>query len=50
MASKSATSDMLEIVPFGFDVEVDKGFLIENECIVRGIGCIDPMKLLEKQS
>lgn len=36
-------------IPFGWAVEVDKGFLIENQCAPLGVVCIRPMKLLEKQ-
>ena len=28
----TAVTKILEQVPFGFAVEVDKGFLIENDC------------------
>ena len=35
---------MLHIIPCCSKVEVDKGFLIENECALLGIGCVRPMK------
>lgn len=41
---------IIQSVPFGLAVEVDKGFLIENVCVLLGIGCVNLMKLLEKQS
>jgi hypothetical protein len=46
----TAVSDVLKCVPFGMAVEVDKGFLIENECALLGINCVRPMKLVDKQT
>ena len=46
----TAVSTILESVPFGMAVEVDKGFLIENECALLGIVCIRPMKFLNGQT
>jgi hypothetical protein len=46
----TAVSVVLKYVPFGMAVEVDKGFLIENECALLGINCIRPMKLVDKQT
>ena len=41
---------ILRIVPYRFAVKVGKGFLIENQCVLRGIVCIRPMKMLNKQT
>ena len=46
----TAVSKILEQVPYGFAVEVDKGFLIENDCALLGILSIRPMKMLDKQT
>ena len=46
----AAVSRTLKCVPFGMAVEVDKGFLIENECALLGINCVRPMKLLDGQA
>lgn len=46
----TAVSAILNIVPYGFEVEVGKGFLIENKCVLLGISCVCPMKLMKKQS
>ena len=43
-------SDILGGVPHGVSVEVDKGFLIENECALRGIGCVRLIKLINNQT
>ena len=43
-------TEILAQIPYGFPVEVDKGFLIENQCAMHGIVCIRPMKFLEKQA
>ncbi len=43
-------TEILEQIPFGCAVEVDKGFLIENDCAMLGIYCIRPVKFLEKQT
>ena len=40
---------MLHTVPCGSKVEVNKGFLIENECTLLGIGCVRPMKIVDGQ-
>ena len=34
---------------FGYVVEVDKGFLIKNDCALIGVITIRPMKLLKNQ-
>ena len=46
----TAVSTILDELPFGTAVEVDKGFPIENECALQGIKCVRPMKLLKHQS
>ena len=46
----TAISGVLDIVLHGMSVAVDKGFLIKNECAVRGIGCVRPMKLMDNQT
>ncbi|KAL7537784.1 hypothetical protein ACHAXR_008075 [Thalassiosira sp. AJA248-18] len=46
----TAVTKILDHIPFGCAVEVDKGFLIENECALLGIVSIRPMKMLEKQT
>ena len=46
----TAVSTVLDIVPHGMSVEVDKGFLIENECALLGIGCVRPMKMIDHQT
>lgn len=46
----TAVSEILDQIPFACAVEVDKGFLIENECALLGIICIRPMKMLDKQT
>jgi hypothetical protein len=40
---------MLKVVPFDMPVEVDKGFLIENECAMLGVGCVRPLKMMDHQ-
>jgi hypothetical protein len=40
---------LLDCVPFGHAVNVDKGFLIDNQCAEIGIGCVRPPKKLKKQ-
>ena len=45
----TAVSQILDAIPFGMAVEVDKGFLIENECALLGIVSIRPMKMLDRQ-
>ena len=42
----TAVTNILDQIPYGCAVEVDKGFLIENDCALLGIICIRPMKLL----
>ena len=44
----TAVSTILDSVPFGMAVEVDKGFLIDNQCALLGIDCIRPIKFLNK--
>lgn len=46
----TAVTEILHQIPFGCAVEVDKGFLIENDCALLGIVSIRPMKMLEKQT
>jgi len=46
----TAVTNILDQIPFGCAVEVDKGFLIENDCALLGIICIRPMKLLNGQT
>ena len=46
----TAVATILESLPFGTAVEVDKGFLIENECAMLGVMCVRPMKLLKHQT
>jgi hypothetical protein len=46
----TVVSNILEQVPFGCAVEVDKGFLIENLCAILGIICIRPMKMMDRQT
>ncbi len=43
-------SIILEHIPFGMAVEVEKGFLIENECALWGIICLWSIKILDKQT
>lgn len=47
---QTAVTSILDQVPYGCAVEVDKGFLIDNDCALLGIVCIRPMKMLEKQT
>lgn len=47
---QTIVTDILAQIPFGCALEVDKGFLIENECILLGIHCIRPMKMLKGQT
>ena len=47
---QTMVTDILAQIPFGCAVEVDKGFLIENDCILLGIRCIRPMKMLNGQT
>ena len=44
----TAVATILESLPFGSAVEVDKGFLIENECALLGIIYIRQNKLFAK--
>ena len=46
---QTIVTNILEQIPFGCAVEVDKGFLIENECAFLGIHCVRPMKMLTGQ-
>jgi hypothetical protein len=41
---------IIDQIPFGMAVEVDKGFLIENLCAKLGVRCIRPMKKLKTQT
>ena len=36
-AMQTAVTKILLQIPFGLAVEVDKGFLVENECVTQGI-------------
>ena len=47
---QTTVTKILEQIPFGCAVEVDKGFLIENDCALLGIHCIRPMKMLQLQT
>lgn len=47
---QTTVTKILEQIPFGCAVEVDKGFLIENDCALLGIHCIRPMKMLQGQT
>ena len=49
-AVATVVATILESLPFGSAVEVDKRFLIENECALLGIICIQPMKPLKQQT
>eukprot|EP00956_Cyclotella_meneghiniana_P037816 scaffold145202_cov37-Cyclotella_meneghiniana.AAC.1 len=42
-------TDILSRVPYGCAVQVDKGFLIDNECAEKGLICIRPQKMLTGQ-
>ena len=46
----TSVSKVLDQIPFGCAVEVDKGFLIENDCALIGVVCIRPMKLMKGQT
>ena len=46
----TAVLKTLKCVPFGMAVNVAKGFLIENECALLGVGCVRPVKLLDGQA
>ena len=46
----TSVSEMLAIVPHGMSIKVDKGFLIENECALRGIACVRPLKMIDHQT
>ena len=46
----TSTSTILERLPFGMEVEVDKGFLIEYVCALLGVICIRLMKMINKQT
>ena len=46
----TAVSAILKCIPFGMAVEVDKGFLIENECALLGISCVRPMNMIDGQT
>lgn len=52
LADPIATEEtgILNCIPFGMRVEVDKGFLIDNMCAELGIGCLRPPKKLAKQT
>ena len=45
----TAISEIVNTVPYGSAVEVDKGFLIENSCAEVGVVLIRPSKLLRGQ-
>ena len=46
----TSVSTILESLPFGMAVEVDKGFLIENGCALLGLVYVRPMKMLRQQT
>ena len=46
---QTAVTKILDQIPFGYAVEVDKGFLIKNDCALIGVITIRPMKLLKNQ-
>jgi hypothetical protein len=46
----TCVTNILEQIPFGSSVEVDKGFLIENLCALLGVHCVRQMKMLDKQT
>jgi len=46
----TAKTGILKCILFGFRVEVDKGFLIDNLCAELGIGCDRPPKKLKGQT
>jgi hypothetical protein len=48
----TSVSNILVLVgiPFGWQVEVNKGFLIKNLCVLLEIGCIRPPKKLKGQT
>jgi len=46
----TAKMGILDCIPFGMRVEVDKGFLIDNLCAKLGIGCSRPPKKLKGQT
>lgn len=45
----TAVSEIIKIVQYGTAVEVDKGFLIDNDCAEEGVICIRPMKFMKGQ-
>lgn len=45
----TAICEILKHIPFAAAVEVDKGFLIDNECAEEGLICIRPMKFMKGQ-
>ena len=45
----TTATDILERVPYGCAVQVDKGFLIDNDCAVKGLICVRPQKMLKGQ-
>ena len=47
---QTAVTNILEQMPYGSMVEVDKGFLIENHAMSLGITVKRPKKLLEGQT
>eukprot|EP00562_Extubocellulus_spinifer_P031445 CAMPEP_0178710732 /NCGR_PEP_ID=MMETSP0699-20121125/17939_1 /TAXON_ID=265572 /ORGANISM="Extubocellulus spinifer, Strain CCMP396" /LENGTH=841 /DNA_ID=CAMNT_0020359303 /DNA_START=197 /DNA_END=2725 /DNA_ORIENTATION=+ len=47
---QTVATSILDIVPFGWAVEVDKGFLIDSDCAMKGLICIRPMKKLDGQT
>ena len=48
-AQTKAAKHILGSIPFGSAAEVDKGFLIENQCAMIGIHCVRPMTKLKGQ-
>jgi len=47
---QTVVTKILDVIPFGWAVEVDKGFLIDAECALKGVICIRPMKKLDGQT
>jgi len=45
----TSVSAILKQTPYGCAVEVDKGFLIKNDCALLGMLSIRPMKMLDHQ-
>ncbi|EJK68248.1 hypothetical protein THAOC_10592 [Thalassiosira oceanica] len=46
---QTTVTRILEDIPFGCAVEVDKGFMIDNDCALLGIMCMRPQKFIKHQ-